>query len=109
MAMEQLVPEFVTLRLNICSYMNVEKFWMIYFLLILPRLNQHDYERLSTPKASNVYSILSYFQMIHMNRKAKYVLIPLMFMQSISFMKPPLDLEATTFEIIISVAQCLVV
>ncbi|XP_027920876.1 uncharacterized protein LOC114178927 isoform X2 [Vigna unguiculata] len=50
LAIERLVPEFVALRLNLCSYMNVEKFWMIYFLLILPRLNQHDYECLSTPK-----------------------------------------------------------
>ncbi|CAL0325656.1 unnamed protein product [Lupinus luteus] len=50
LAMEQLVPEFVALRLYLCSYMNVEKFWIIYFLLILPRLNQHDFEHLSTPK-----------------------------------------------------------
>ncbi|KAJ1378939.1 BSD domain [Sesbania bispinosa] len=50
LAIERLVPEFVTLRLNLCSYMNVEKFWMIYFLLILPRLNQPDFESLSTPK-----------------------------------------------------------
>lgn len=65
------MPEFVTLRMNLCSYMNVEKFWMIYFLLILPRLNQHDFECLSTPKASYVYSIFSYF---HMNSKAKLLL-----------------------------------
>ncbi|KAK7292042.1 hypothetical protein RIF29_07672 [Crotalaria pallida] len=50
LAMERLVPEFVALRTNLCSYMNVEKFWIIYFLLILPRLNQHDFEHLSTPK-----------------------------------------------------------
>ncbi|KAE9601790.1 putative BSD domain-containing protein [Lupinus albus] len=50
LTMEQLVPEFVALRLNLCSYMNVEKFWIIYFLLILPRLNQHQFELLSTPK-----------------------------------------------------------
>ena len=75
LAIERLVPEFVALRLNICSYMNVEKFWMIYFLLILPRLNQHDFERLSTPKASHVYSMLSYFQLILMNSMAKYNLL----------------------------------
>lgn len=74
LAIERLVPEFVALRLNLCSYMNVEKFWMIYFLLILPRLNQHDFEHLSTPKASHVYPILSLFQLIHLNSKAKYVL-----------------------------------
>ncbi|KAI9117496.1 hypothetical protein K1719_011662 [Acacia pycnantha] len=50
LAIERLVPELVSLRLNLCSYMNVEKFWMIYFLLLLPRLNQHDLEFLSTPK-----------------------------------------------------------
>ncbi|CAL0330476.1 unnamed protein product [Lupinus luteus] len=50
LTMEQLVPEFVALRMNLCSYMNVEKFWIIYFLLILPRLNQHHFELLSTPK-----------------------------------------------------------
>ncbi|CAJ2634700.1 unnamed protein product [Trifolium pratense] len=58
LAIEQLVPEFVTLRMNLCSYMNVEKFWMIYFLLILPRLNQHDFERLSTPKIVEARDVL---------------------------------------------------
>ncbi|XP_019440633.1 PREDICTED: uncharacterized protein LOC109345843 isoform X2 [Lupinus angustifolius] len=50
LTMEQLVPEFVALRLNLCSYMNVEKFWIIYFLLILPRLDKRHFELLSTPK-----------------------------------------------------------
>ncbi|XP_058759923.1 uncharacterized protein LOC131633222 isoform X2 [Vicia villosa] len=58
LAIEQLVPEFVTLRMNLCSYMNVEKFWMIYFLLILPRLNQHDFECLSTPKIVQARDVL---------------------------------------------------
>ncbi|KAI5416144.1 uncharacterized protein LOC127073503 isoform X1 [Lathyrus oleraceus] len=58
LAIEQLVPEFVTLRMNLCSYMNVEKFWMIYFLLILPRLNQHDFECLSTPKIVEARDVL---------------------------------------------------
>ncbi|TKY54813.1 hypothetical protein E2542_SST19226 [Spatholobus suberectus] len=58
LAIEQLVPEFVALRLTLCSYMNVEKFWMIYFLLILPRLNQHDFERLSTPKIVEARDVL---------------------------------------------------
>ncbi|XP_014506025.1 uncharacterized protein LOC106765800 isoform X1 [Vigna radiata var. radiata] len=58
LAMERLVPEFVALRLNLCSYMNVEKFWMIYFLLILPRLNQHDYECLSNPKIVDARDVL---------------------------------------------------
>ncbi|KAK7347097.1 hypothetical protein VNO80_21624 [Phaseolus coccineus] len=58
LAIERLVPEFVALRLNLCSYMNVEKFWMIYFLLILPRLNQHDHECLSTPKILDARDVL---------------------------------------------------
>ncbi|XP_019464687.1 PREDICTED: uncharacterized protein LOC109362999 isoform X2 [Lupinus angustifolius] len=58
LAMEQLVPEFVALRLNLCSYMNVEKFWIIYFLLILRRLNQHDFEHLSTPKIIEARNML---------------------------------------------------
>ena len=63
LAIERLVPELVSLRLNLCSYMNVEKFWMIYFLLLLPRLNQHDLEFLSTPKASFVSSyVISVFE-----------------------------------------------
>ncbi|KAL1335088.1 uncharacterized protein LOC107640392 isoform X2 [Arachis ipaensis] len=58
LVIEQLVPEFVALRVNLCSYMNVEKFWMIYFLLILPRLNQHDFELLSTPKIVEARDVL---------------------------------------------------
>ncbi|KAK7330059.1 hypothetical protein VNO77_24244 [Canavalia gladiata] len=58
LAIERLVPEFVALRLKLCSYMNVEKFWMIYFLLILPRLNQHDFEHLSTPKIVEAREVL---------------------------------------------------
>ncbi|XP_028753924.1 uncharacterized protein LOC114713442 isoform X2 [Neltuma alba] len=50
LTIERLVPELVSLRLNLCSYMNVEKFWMIYFLLLLPRLDQRGFECLSTPK-----------------------------------------------------------
>ncbi|XP_020237202.1 uncharacterized protein LOC109816556 isoform X2 [Cajanus cajan] len=58
LAIERLVPDFVELRLNLCSYMNVEKFWMIYFLLILPRLSQHDFECLSTPKIVEARNVL---------------------------------------------------
>jgi hypothetical protein len=89
LAIEQLVPEFVTLRMKLCTYMNVEKFWMIYFLLILPRLNQHDFERLSTPKVSHVYLIFFYFPMIHTNSKAKCVLNSFDVYAVINFLKPP--------------------
>ncbi|XP_028767329.1 uncharacterized protein LOC114725044 isoform X1 [Neltuma alba] len=58
LTIEQLVPEFVALRLKLCSYMNVEKFWLIYFLLLLPRLNQRDFELLSTAKILEARSVL---------------------------------------------------
>lgn len=49
---EQLIPGFADLRVRVCNSMTEEKFWMIYFLLLLPRLNEDDFELLSTPKAS---------------------------------------------------------
>ena len=51
-AVEELVPEFVELRVRVCGSMCKDRFWMIYFLLLLPRLNADDFELLSTPKAS---------------------------------------------------------
>lgn len=51
-AVEELVPEFVELRVRVCGSMSKDQFWMIYFLLLLPRLNADDFELLSTPKAS---------------------------------------------------------
>ena len=55
---EQLVPGFGSLRARVCSSMSEEQFWMIYFLLLLPRLNADDFELLSTPKAS--FSLFSF-------------------------------------------------
>nr|XP_017178767.2 uncharacterized protein LOC103400072 isoform X1 [Malus domestica] len=49
-AVEQLVPGFADFRVRLCSSMSEEQFWMIYFLLLLPRLNERDFELLSTPK-----------------------------------------------------------
>ncbi|KAG8372688.1 hypothetical protein BUALT_Bualt12G0092600 [Buddleja alternifolia] len=48
---DHLVPEFVTLRLKICSQISEGKFWLIYFILLLPRLNEQDSKLLSTPQA----------------------------------------------------------
>ncbi|KAM1072320.1 hypothetical protein ACFX13_017864 [Malus domestica] len=53
-AVEQLVPGFADLRVRLCSSMSEEQFWMIYFLLLLPRLNERDFELLSTPKARSL-------------------------------------------------------
>ncbi|XP_004287278.1 PREDICTED: uncharacterized protein LOC101309188 [Fragaria vesca subsp. vesca] len=49
-AVEELVPEFVELRVRVCGSMSKDQFWMIYFLLLLPRINADDFELLSTPK-----------------------------------------------------------
>ncbi|KAJ7956746.1 putative BSD domain-containing protein [Quillaja saponaria] len=55
---EQLVPGFVALRLGLCSRMDVGKFWMIYFLLLLPRLNERDFDLLSTLKIVEARDLL---------------------------------------------------
>ncbi|XP_021276359.1 uncharacterized protein LOC110410808 isoform X1 [Herrania umbratica] len=47
---EHLVPSFEDLKVNLHSHMGDERFWMIYFILLLPRLNEHDFELLSTPE-----------------------------------------------------------
>lgn len=50
-AVEHIVPGLTALRANIHSYLEDDQFWMIYFILLLPRLNEHDFEILSTPQA----------------------------------------------------------
>ncbi|XP_050373442.1 uncharacterized protein LOC126791078 [Argentina anserina] len=57
-SVEQLVPEFASLRDRVCSAMSEEQFWMIYFLLLLPRLNADDFELLSTPKIVEARDVL---------------------------------------------------
>ncbi|XVE63677.1 hypothetical protein DITRI_Ditri07aG0038700 [Diplodiscus trichospermus] len=47
---EQIVPSFEALKVNLQHQMGDERFWMIYFILLLPRLNEHDFELLSTPE-----------------------------------------------------------
>ncbi|KAK3038067.1 hypothetical protein RJ639_032046 [Escallonia herrerae] len=49
---EHLVPSFAALRQKVCIYLTEEQFWMIYFILLLPRLNEDDFKLLSTPEAS---------------------------------------------------------
>lgn len=51
---DRLVPSVGALRLKLCSYMTDTHFWMIYFILILPRLNDHDSKLLSTPEIVEV-------------------------------------------------------
>lgn len=52
LAIEQVVPNLGTLRNTVQNHMSEEKFWMIYFILLLPRLNENDYRLLSTPEVS---------------------------------------------------------
>lgn len=47
---EQLVPSLANLRSRLISDMSEKQFWLIYFILLLPRLNEDDLELLSTPE-----------------------------------------------------------
>ncbi|XP_021276360.1 uncharacterized protein LOC110410808 isoform X2 [Herrania umbratica] len=60
---EHLVPSFEDLKVNLHSHMGDERFWMIYFILLLPRLNEHDFELLSTPEQIHPHSILLFISL----------------------------------------------
>ncbi|XP_052182802.1 uncharacterized protein LOC127795267 [Diospyros lotus] len=55
---EHLVPSLEALRHKICSFLSEKNFWMIYFVLLLPGLQEHDAKILSTPKIVEVREIL---------------------------------------------------
>ncbi|KAL1547957.1 hypothetical protein AAHA92_16256 [Salvia divinorum] len=55
---EHLVPDFETLRQIICTQMSTEKFWLIYFILLLPRLNEEGLKLLSTPQVADARETL---------------------------------------------------
>ncbi|XP_028105994.1 uncharacterized protein LOC114305071 [Camellia sinensis] len=63
---EDLVPNFAALRHQTCSSLSEEKFWMIYFILLLPRLHEHDAKLLSTPEIVEARRIL--LQKLYENR-----------------------------------------
>ncbi|THF98005.1 hypothetical protein TEA_007554 [Camellia sinensis var. sinensis] len=63
---EDLVPNFAALRHQTCSSLSEEKFWMIYFILLLPRLHEHDAKLLSTPEIVEARQIL--LQKLYENR-----------------------------------------
>ncbi|CDP10453.1 unnamed protein product [Coffea canephora] len=50
---EDLVPSIGTLR-RTCSHLSDGQFWMIYFILLLPRLNETDMDLLSTSEARSI-------------------------------------------------------
>ncbi|KAK9071371.1 hypothetical protein SSX86_009939 [Deinandra increscens subsp. villosa] len=58
MAIQELVPNLTTLRHAIHNYMSDQQFWMIYFILLVPRLNEDDYRHLSTPEIVQVREIV---------------------------------------------------
>jgi hypothetical protein len=53
---ERLAPSLAALRVKLRSYMSEEQFWIVYFILLLPRLSEHDVELLSTSKARYLFS-----------------------------------------------------
>ncbi|KAM5576848.1 hypothetical protein ABKV19_007606 [Rosa sericea] len=61
LAVERLAPALAALRMELCpEHMSESHFWMIYFVLLHPRLNKQDAELLSTPKIVEVRAMLSH-------------------------------------------------
>ncbi|OUZ99844.1 BSD [Macleaya cordata] len=57
--MEQLTPSLADLRLELCpSFMSEGRFWMTYFILLHPRLNESDSMLLSTPQIVEARDVL---------------------------------------------------
>ncbi|KAK4713055.1 hypothetical protein R3W88_018962 [Solanum pinnatisectum] len=54
----QFVPGLESLRQKVCHELSDLQFWMIYFVLLLPRLNGNDLELLSTPEIVEVRETL---------------------------------------------------
>ena len=47
---ERFVPSLARLRNNLRSETGDGRFWMVYFIFLIPRLNERDFEILSTPQ-----------------------------------------------------------
>ncbi|KAF8059536.1 hypothetical protein N665_1229s0001 [Sinapis alba] len=61
LAVERLVPSLASLRIELCpEYMTENCFWMIYFVLLHPKLSQHDALLLSTPQVLEARGMLSH-------------------------------------------------
>ncbi|KAL6222716.1 hypothetical protein ACLB2K_006107 [Fragaria x ananassa] len=61
LAVERLAPALAALRMELCpEHMSESHFWMIYFVLLHPRLSKQDTELLSTPKIVEVRAMLSH-------------------------------------------------
>ncbi|MCL7031482.1 hypothetical protein MKW94_028056 [Papaver nudicaule] len=58
-AVEQLAPSLEDLRYKLCpSFMSEDRFWMIYFIMLYPRLSESDAVLLSTPQIVEVRKVL---------------------------------------------------
>ncbi|PWA50372.1 BSD domain-containing protein [Artemisia annua] len=57
-AIEQLVPDLTTLKHKMLNCMSGQQFWLIYFILLIPRLNEDDSRLLSTPEIDQVREVL---------------------------------------------------
>ncbi|GJN25371.1 hypothetical protein PR202_gb13192 [Eleusine coracana subsp. coracana] len=61
LAVESVAPELADLRIELCpSHMSEGCFWMIYFVLLHPRLRKEDSEILSTPQILEARERLSH-------------------------------------------------
>ena len=61
LAVERLATRLAALRIELCpGYMSEHRFWMIYFVLLHPRLDVHDAELLSTPHVSRFCTATDY-------------------------------------------------
>lgn len=59
LAVDNLAPSLADLRMKLCpSHLKEEHFWMIYFILLHPRLSEQDSELLSTPEILDARDIL---------------------------------------------------
>lgn len=58
---EHLVPSLADMRHTSCNHLSEEKFWMIYFIFLLPRLHEQDAKLLSTPEARLSLRVILYF------------------------------------------------
>ncbi|KAJ6992559.1 uncharacterized protein [Populus alba] len=55
---ERFVPSLAQLRYNLRSETGDGRFWMVYFILLIPRLNEGDFEILSTPQIVETRNVL---------------------------------------------------
>ncbi|XP_023530961.1 uncharacterized protein LOC111793348 [Cucurbita pepo subsp. pepo] len=55
---EQLIPNISALKIQLQSSMSNERFWMIYFILLLPRFNKDDFELLETSEIVEARNLL---------------------------------------------------